>query len=182
MHYASVTMRSPAVAVLHSQAPFPSWPPSPTTFCKTLEYLGNPSLWVNLHMDGEGEWAQQSLLRGSLCIAHDDSYMPENLADMCLAAVIMYCWDSKNWVKVTVVQRSNKASNYRGKLLGAYIPLLILQATTGNMQGPYPLSTLFCNNRGVISHGNSPQVTLPEKQVQADLILLIKHLASTNNC
>jgi hypothetical protein len=31
IHYASVTMRSPIVAVLHSQAPFPPHPPSPTT-------------------------------------------------------------------------------------------------------------------------------------------------------
>jgi hypothetical protein len=88
-HYASVTMRSPTVAVLYSQAPFPSRPPSPTTFRETLESLGNPSLWINLHMDGEGEWAQQSLLRGSLCIAHDSSYMSEKLVDMCSAAVIM---------------------------------------------------------------------------------------------
>ncbi len=181
-HYASVTMRNPTVAVLHSQAPFPSRPPSPTTFCKTQESLGNPSMWINLHMDGEGEWAQQSLLRGSLCIAHDGSYMPEKLVGMCSAAVVMYCWDSKNWLKVAVVERSNKASNYWGKLLGAYISLLILQAATGNMQGPYPLSTLLCNNCGIILHGNSPRVTLPEKQVQADLIRLIKHLASTNNC
>jgi hypothetical protein len=163
MHYASVPMRSPTVAVLHSQAPFLSWPPSPTTFCKTLESLGNPSLWINLHMDGEGEWAQQSLLRGSLCIAHDGIYMPEKSEDMCLAAVVMYCRDLKNWLKVAVVERSNKASNYQGELLGAYISLPILQAATGNMQGPNPLSTLFCNNCGVILHGNSPRVTLLEK-------------------
>ncbi len=81
-----------------------------------------------------------------------------------------------------MVECSNEASNYWGKLLGTYITLLILQAATGNMQGPYPLSILFCNNRVVILHGNSPRVTLPEKQVQADLIHLIKHLASTNNC
>jgi hypothetical protein len=31
-----------------------------------------------------------------------------------------------------------------------------------------------------MSHGNSPQQSLPEKQKQADLIRLMKHLSSTN--
>jgi hypothetical protein len=168
--------------VLHSQAPFLSCPPSPTTLCETLESFGNPSLWIDLCMDGDGEWVQQSLSRGSLCIAHDGSYMPKKLVDMCSAAVVMYCQESKKWLKVSVVECSNKASNYRGELFGAYISLLTVQAATGNWQGPYPLSTLFCDNRGVILHNNSPQALLPEKQVQANLICLIKHLVSTNNC
>ncbi len=125
-HYASVTMRSPIVAVLHSHAPFPSHPPSHTTLRKTLDSFGNPSLWINLWMDGDRVWVQQSLSRGALHIAHDGSYMPKKLVDMCSAAVVMYCQESKQWLKVSVVERSNKTCNYRGKLLGTVISLLIV--------------------------------------------------------
>jgi hypothetical protein len=41
---------------------------------------------------------------------------------------------------------------------------------------------LHCDNRCVLSHGNSPLTSLPEKQKQADLIWLIKYLSSSNNC
>jgi hypothetical protein len=41
---------------------------------------------------------------------------------------------------------------------------------------------LFCDNNGVLSHGNSPQSSLPEKQQQADLIRLIKHLSTSSIC
>jgi hypothetical protein len=49
-------------------------------------------------MDGDGEWVQRSLSRGSLRIAHDSSYMPKKLVDMCSAAVVMYCQESKQWL------------------------------------------------------------------------------------
>jgi len=38
---------------------------------------------------------------------------------------------------------------------------------------------ILCDNRGVISHGNSSLQSLPEKQMQADLIRLTKLLSST---
>jgi hypothetical protein len=181
-HYASVTLRSTLVAVLHSQAPFPFWPVPYTTFHETLESFRNPSQWINLSIDGDGEWIGQSLSGGFLCIAHDGSYMPKESVDMCLAGVVMYCQESKNWLKVAVVKHSNKASNHQGELLGAVMSLLILRAASSMLYVLYPLSTLFCDNRGVILHSNSLQVSLLEKQVQADLIQLIKHLSSTNNC
>jgi hypothetical protein len=43
-----------------------------------------------------------------------------------------------------------------------------------------PGMILYCNNKGVISYANCPLMSLPEKQEQADLIQLIKHLASNN--
>ncbi len=51
---------------------------------------------------------------------------------------------------------------------------MILRAASEGL-APLPHSTeLFCNNKGVISHNNSPLTALPEKQRQADLIRLIK--------
>jgi hypothetical protein len=62
------------------------------------------------------------------------------------------------------------------------LSLLILQAATSYSPPPLLQSTLYCDNRGVISHSNSPLVALLEKQSQADLIRLAKHLSATNHC
>jgi hypothetical protein len=35
---------------------FPSSPTPSTSFLETLESFGNPSLWKNLHINGNGEW------------------------------------------------------------------------------------------------------------------------------
>ncbi len=43
-------------------------------------------------------------------------------------------------------------------------------------------TVLHCDNRGVISHSNSPLTALPEKQKQANLIRLIKYLGGSNRC
>jgi hypothetical protein len=108
--------------------------------------------------------------------------MPKDAPDICLAGVVIYCQATKNWLKVLVVERSNDASNYRGKLLGAVLSLLIIQAATVNSVAPFSHAKLFCDNHGVLSHSNSPLFSLSEKQKQADMIQLIKHLSCTNKC
>jgi hypothetical protein len=108
--------------------------------------------------------------------------MPEDAVDLCSAGVVIYCRASKNWLKVLVAKRSNDASNYRGKLLGTVLSLLILRAATSNSSAPFSHSKLFCDNCGVISHSSSPLFSLSEKQKQVDLIRLIKHLSGTNKC
>jgi hypothetical protein len=62
------------------------------------------------------------------------------------------------------------------------IALLILHAASNGLPHPLPQPTLFCNNRGVLSHGNSHLMALLEKQKQADIICLVKFLSSSNNC
>jgi ribonuclease HI len=119
---------------------------------------------------------------GTLSIAHDGSYMLEDAAGICSSGVIIYCRATKNWLKVLVAEHSNNASNYRGELLGAVLSLLILRAATVNLVAPYSHAKLSCGNPGVISHSNSPPFSLSEKQKQADLIQLIKHLSCTNKC
>jgi ribonuclease HI len=94
----------------------------------------------------------------------------------------MYCRATKNWLKVSVAERSNDASNNRGKLLGAIRSLLILRAATVNSVAPFSHAKLFCDNCSVISHSNSPLFSLSEKQKQVDMIRLIKHLSCTNKC
>ena len=59
--------------------------------------------------------------------------------------------------------------------------LLILRAAMASKNtATRPQQVMLCDNRRVISHGNSSLQPLPEKQKQADLIRLTKHLSSTN--
>jgi hypothetical protein len=46
---------------------------------------------------------------------------------------------------------------------------------------PSPPVVLYCDNRGILSHGNNPTPLLLQKQKQANLIRLIKFLSGTNN-
>jgi hypothetical protein len=108
--------------------------------------------------------------------------MPKELVTLSSAGIIIYYKNTKQWLRVLVTEHSNAASNYRGELLGAVLALLILQAATSMMTTPYPWTTLHCDNKRVIRHSNSPLRSLPEKQQQADLIRLVKHLACTNKC
>jgi len=64
--------------------------------------------------------------------------------------------------------------------LGAVIALLTLRAASVGLALPTPPVPLHCDNRGVISHGNCPLTSLLDKQRQADLVRLVKHLASSN--
>ena len=181
-HYASVTMESVTQATLHSSAPLPIPVPKPLSFREALALYGNPSLWADLKVDGDGEWISHGIQLGTLVVAHDGSYMPEDSVDLCSAGVVIYCRDSKNWLRLSLSECSHYASNYRGELLGAVLSLLILRAASSSLPLPSSqlVTTLFCDNRGVISHCNSSLVSLSEKQTQADLIRLAKHLSATN--
>ncbi len=39
---------------------------------------------------------------------------------------------------------------------------------------------IYCDNQGVLAHGNSPRLTLPQKQAQSDLIYILKSLVRNN--
>jgi hypothetical protein len=83
--------------------------------------------------------------------------------------------------KLSIAEKSDAASNYQGELLGAVMALLILWADMASKNTATRVQqVMLCDNRGVISHGNSPLQSLPEKQKQADLIRLTKYLSSTN--
>jgi hypothetical protein len=163
--YASITMRDETCAILHSITSLPVVVPTPTSFLKTLESFGNSSLWDDLLVDGDGEWIGHAVRKGPLYIAHNGSYMPETSTTICLAGVIMYCTISKCWLKIFIAEQSNAASNYRAELLGAVVALLILRVAAANKDTVAQLQqVLLCDNRGVISHGNSLFQSLLEKQ------------------
>ena len=107
--------------------------------------------------------------------------MQETSTIICSAGVVMYCKISRCWLKLSIAEKSDAASNYRGELLGAVMTLLILRAAMASENTvTRAQQVILCDNRGVISHGNSPHQSLPEKQKQADLIRLMKLLSSTN--
>jgi hypothetical protein len=90
-HYASVEMLGPTSTGMHSKAPFSKPYCSPGTFHGWLAALGNPSLWENLSIDGDGSWLRAGVIGGSLCIAHNGSYMAEEFTNLCLAGLVRFC-------------------------------------------------------------------------------------------
>ncbi len=181
-HFTSVTMCRERVAMLHSVAAFSRPPPIFTTFLDRLRSYGNDSLWSDLSVDGNGECIGDNAIHGNLCIAHDGSYMANKSQFLCSVGVIFYCRRTYLWLRVSITERSDAASNYRGELLGAVLALLILREASEGLGVPFPCILLHCDNRGVISHGNSLLTALSETQRQADLIQLVKCLSSSNNC
>jgi hypothetical protein len=73
---------------------------------------------------------------------------------------------------VTVVERTDakSASNYRGELLGGLLLALLLRAATLDTSLEYASVAAWCDNLGVVGHGNNCHRSLPEKQAQADLV------------
>jgi hypothetical protein len=137
-HFASVTMLDLCCAIMHSKSPFPS-PQAPLgTFHDRLSFYGMLSLWENLSVDGDGEWIRTGVIVGSLCIAHDGSYMAKESTSLCLAGIIIFCQSLRQWLKGSVAKSSDATSNYRGKLLGAVIALLILCTAAANLILPFP--------------------------------------------
>jgi hypothetical protein len=108
--------------------------------------------------------------------------MPVQSTNLCSAGVIIYCRHTSQWLKASIVEQSEAASNYRGELLGAVMALLIIHAATVGVTILQPCMTLFCDNNGVLSHGNFPRTSLPEKQQQTDLIRLSKYLSTSSIC
>ncbi len=170
-------MISPKCAEMHSGALFPEIQTQPTLFLEVLDSYEDCGLWDHHSVDGDGEWIRGGIVAGSLSIAHDGSYMATEALELCSAGVVIFCSASKNWLKASVAERLAVASNYCGELLGAVIALLILWAASVTIELPLPSVMFHCNNRGVISHGNLPLVSLSKQQRQVDLIRYMKHLA-----
>ena len=131
---------------MHSKAACPSTVTCPISFLDTLVSYGNDSLWENLSVDGDGKWIQQGIATCSLRIAHGGSYMPEENVGFCSAGIVMYCSMTKKWLKASVADHSDLASNYRGELLGAVLSLLIIKAATDGKPAPMNKLMLHCDN------------------------------------
>ena len=117
----------------------------------------------------------------TLVIVHDGSYMPHVDRHVCSAAFMIYCTRTKSRAKGTVVERCEDADNYRAEILGGIMVQLVLLAALQNKACPYRTTRIDCDNRGVVQHGNAAGVALKEKQPQADVLRVLKHLI-TKHC
>jgi hypothetical protein len=163
-HYVSVTMISKTCAELHSSAFHPEPMMLPTLFLDVLHSYGHIGLWEHLTVYRDGEWICKGIIWGSQVCAHNSSYMALKVVDLSSAGVVVFCASTKQWLKASHAKRSTFAGNYRGELLGALMSLLILWVASSLLLPPLHLVVLHCDNRGVITHGNSLLTSLPEKQ------------------
>jgi hypothetical protein len=131
-----------------------------------------------LEIKGDGKWLVDAFERGSLIVCHDGSYMPDEDDTRCSAAVLFLCKATGNLASVTYCEKTvpDVTSNYRGELIGGLAATIVFRAlsmlTTPATQRPYEI---FCDNMGVVLHGNSRHKPLPEKQAQVDLLLRLRH-------
>ncbi len=92
--------------------------PRPTT--KIARDLLYRALLVMQVDDGIGDWIFSGLMRESLVIRHDGSYMPHLANNVCACALVIYCSHTDQFTDVTWVEKSKKkvANNYRAEILG----------------------------------------------------------------
>ena len=74
-HLASISHQHDDLVYLHSTSAIPRLPTIRNKFLDILHSWPNQSLWQYLNCDGDGEWIRQGVLRQTLTIVHDGSYM-----------------------------------------------------------------------------------------------------------
>ena len=121
---------------------------------------------------------------GILIICHNGSYMPDMDPIRCSTATLFLCTSSGRLAMMTYCEQISLdvTSKYCGKLIGGVMATLVL-CVLSKMAIPPPGHTfkIFCDNMGVVSHGNNCYKSLPEWQVQVDLINLIRRNLSILN-
>ena len=161
---------------LHSTcAPPPSATSTPSKFAGCLGSFPNQSLLTNFVYDGDREWIRRGLGLGTIQLVHDGSYTQKVDQTDCSAAFIIVCNASGHSARGTVAERSANADNYREEALGAMCGVLALRAASRRAYRCRECRA-FCENLGIVKHASRPTTSLPEKQVQADVLCLIKHL------
>jgi hypothetical protein len=102
--------------------------------------------------------------------------MPELSKTACSGAFILHCSRTKQEIRGCFTDCSPESDNYRGELLGALRPLLLLTAAFKSRPDLDQDELLqltqktYFDNRGVVLHGNQPNSALKDGQKQADLI------------
>ena len=180
LRYASVGHQDNHDVTFHSSAAIPRSVPVSTSFWEVLHSFENQTFWKNFHCDGDGEWIHRGLILGSLVMVHDGSYMPHVSTEVCSAAIYIYCQITKNVAKGVIVEHTPDADNYRAELLGGLMTQLVLRAASRRSSSPYKTANIYCDNQGVLNHGNAPHKSLCEKQAQADVIRSMKQITREN--
>jgi len=167
--------------LLHSSAASAILPEASLDFEANLKSYGNETLWRSLNYDGDGLWILEGMINRSLIISHDGSYMKEVSPLISTAALMIYCTLTRNRCKCTWAEHSESAGSYRGEILGGIMTQLILKAAATGYNGMIPRVGADCDKNGVVTHGNTPHISLSTNQTQADLLRVFKNLISTQS-
>jgi hypothetical protein len=119
------------------------------------------------------------MLNRSLIIIHDGSYMNEISPLISSVATMIYCTVAKKRCKCTWAEKSESADSYQGEILGGIMTHLIMKVAATGYKGKIPSIRADCNNNGVVTHGNTPNIPLQTNQTQANLLRFFKNLEST---
>ena len=146
--------------------------PSDFTLLAQLNKLENRSLWRNHTFQDGGKWVTEAIEKGTLVTVHDGSYMRDKRADVCSAALVLFCKSSQKMGYVTISECTNRhtASNYRGEALGAVLNSLVVFCATRDARRAYKSVQSGCDNMGVVIHANDLDRHLGPKQAQYDVI------------
>jgi hypothetical protein len=179
-HFASVFEVSDTEISLHSQSLIESReePAQVSSIRHALAQMETCQFVNGLSITGDGKWILDAFKSGSLVACHDGSYMPDEDVSKCSAAIVLLCKTTGSICTITYCETTTSAvaSNYRGELIGGVaitVALLALQGST--VKTPTTKLEIYCDNLGVVQHANRRYKPLPEKQPQADLILLLRH-------
>jgi hypothetical protein len=177
--FASTTHFQSEQVLLHSLAAAATPPIVSLGFECNLRSYGNKSLWRSLDYDGDGSWILEGMLNRSLVIIHNGPYMKEISPLISSAATMIYCTVAKKLCKCSWAEKSESAGSYQGEILGGIMTQLILKAATTGYKGKIPSVGADCDNNGVVTHGNTPNIPLQTNQTQANLLCIFKNLVLT---
>lgn len=177
-HVATIKQLTPTSVTVHSQSLIAQQPNlRPNNLRQSLEALGSLEVWRNLRLDDDGNWLLQAYAEGTLTICHDGSYMPNLDTTRCSAATVFLGMKTGQIATVTYCEQTSvsTASNYRGELIGGVLATLLLLALAECTESRPPCTlNIYCDNLGVVSHGNNYLRPLPERQVQHDVLSLLR--------
>ena len=184
-HLATVLVVDQNTVTLHSCAPLPQPTKRPMLSPRDIiSHMANQTLWNTLDLDGDGCWITDSIRSGSLVCCHDGSFMGDLDPAVCSAAGLLLCRSTGKVATISVAEQSNikTASNYRAEILGGLMVTLILQAATTDRSIQYSSVEVFCDNIGVVRHGNDSGGRLKEGQAQLDVLRALKLTVSSLPC
>ena len=127
---------------------------------------------------------EDAIRKGTMVICHDGSFMPDLDLSRCSASTVFTCTATGNIAVLSFCEYTDPstASNYRGELLGGVIAMTVLRALMSNWVSPVPLTCkVYCDNMGVITHAQQYMQNLPEHQVHADLLTLLRRSLSSSS-
>jgi hypothetical protein len=104
--------------------------------------------------------------------------MPDLHGHYCAAATLFLCKTSGKMAMITYCEKTEKdvASNYRAELIGGVIVTLVFRILSKLVPHQEKhTNKIHRDNMSVVAHGNGLFWSLPERQVQADLIILLRH-------